>query len=462
MNHARESSRRLSDLLRSEHGAMADFLVALAEFDRQRLWVPLGHASLFDFLHRELGLSRGSAHYRKVAAQLVQRFPEVVEPLRSGKLCITVVLELAKVITPENRANVLPRFFGLSKQEAKAIAAEIRPAEVVPRKEVMTALPSLPRMPAEGVQPVEPRRMVELGANELPKGISLPIFAPPERGASVEPLTSDLRRLHMTVSKTFLEKLESARRGQGHAQPGASAEKVLEAALDLLLAAQAKRRAEVNKPQQNPRPARNPGHVPAAVKRAVWARDEGRCQFPLESGGICGSTLRLEIDHVPPLARGGASTVDGCRLLCRVHNQYAARQVYGGDWMDRFTKGNTVTAPVTREPTATWACGEVEATIFLSRRGARCDEVPAGAPRIEPARARCASAPYSLERPSPRTCSEEQSAAPAGGQQSAAPTGGQGRRQRGAPSPTRRSTREVKPLTFAAWRCCAKGVTTTA
>jgi hypothetical protein len=80
--------------------------------------------------------------------------------------------------------------------------------------------------------------------------------------------------------------------------------------------------------------------------------------------------------------------------------------------MDRFATGNTVTAPVTREPTATWACGEVEATIFLSRRGARCDEVPAGAPRIEQARARCASAPYSLERPPPRTCSEEQSALP--------------------------------------------------
>jgi hypothetical protein len=462
MSQARESSRILAGLLRSENGAMADFLVALAEFDRQRMWVQLGFSSLFDFLHRELGLSRGSAHYRKVAAQLVQRFPEVVEPLRSGKLCITVVLELAKVITPENRAEVLPKFFGLSKQEAKAVAVEIRPAEVVPRKEMVTALPVVSRTPVGRVQPVEPSRAVELGANEPTKEASLPMFASPERTESIEPLTSDLRRLHMTVSKQFLDKLEAARKGQGHAQPGATAEKVLEAALDLLLAAQAKRRAEAKTPQQNPRPTKNPCHVPAAVKRAVWTRDEGKCQWRLDSGGICGSTLRLEIDHVPPLGRGGASTLDGCRLLCRVHNQYAARQVYGDDWMDRFATGNTVTAPVTREPTATWACGEVEATIFLSRRGARCDEVPAGAPRIEPARARCASAPYSLERPSPRTCSEEQSAAPAGGQQSAAPTGGQGRRQRGAPSPTRRSTREVKPLTFAAWRCCAKGVTTTA
>jgi hypothetical protein len=61
---------------------MTDFLLALADFDGQRLWIQLGHACLFDFLHRELGLSRGAAHYRKVAAHLVQRYPEMVEPLR--------------------------------------------------------------------------------------------------------------------------------------------------------------------------------------------------------------------------------------------------------------------------------------------------------------------------------------------------------------------------------------------
>jgi hypothetical protein len=260
------------------------------------------------------------------------------------------------------------------------------------------------------------------------------MFAPPERSSSVEPLTSGLRRLHMTVTKTFLEKLEVARKGQGHAQPGASAENVLEAALDLLLAAQAKRRAEVKKPQQSPRPSRNPAHVPAAVKRAVWARDGGKCQWPLISGGICGSTPRLEIDHVPPLARGGASTVNGCRLLCRVHNHYAAGQVYGDDWMDRFTNANVVSAPIAREPTAPWACGGA-AALFLSRRGARCDEVPAGAPRTEQARARCASAPFSLERPPPRTCSEEQSASPP----PAAPRGERRRRRpTWAPSSTAR------------------------
>ena len=125
---------------------MADFLVALAEFDRQRLWVRLGHASVFYYLHRDLKLSKGAAHYRKVAAQLIQKFPEVVAPFREGKLCISSVVELARVITPENSEEVLPRFFYLSKQEAKAVAVEICPAAVVPRREVVTKVEEeLPR-----------------------------------------------------------------------------------------------------------------------------------------------------------------------------------------------------------------------------------------------------------------------------------------------------------------------------
>jgi hypothetical protein len=42
MHGAREFTVRLQDLLRREHTAMADFIVALADFDRQRLWLELG------------------------------------------------------------------------------------------------------------------------------------------------------------------------------------------------------------------------------------------------------------------------------------------------------------------------------------------------------------------------------------------------------------------------------------
>src|SRR5690349_7841222 len=132
MSDTRAMTKRLAELLSREHSALADFLVALADFDRERRWVELGYTSLFYFLHRELRLSTGAAFYRKAAAELIQRYPEVVEPLKDGRLCLTSVAELAKVITPENRGDVVARFFHASKQEAKAISAELRPAEAVP------------------------------------------------------------------------------------------------------------------------------------------------------------------------------------------------------------------------------------------------------------------------------------------------------------------------------------------
>ncbi len=151
------------------------------------------------------------------------------------------------------------------------------------------------------------------------------------------PLTADLRRLHVTVSKAFLEKLEEARASLSHSHPGASAEAILEAGLDLLLAKDAKQKAQTTRPKAEPRPCK-PDTVPAHVRREVWKRDGGRCQWPLHSGGICGSTLRCELDHAVPAACGGPATVDNLRVLCRIHNQHAAREWFGDDWMDRFAR----------------------------------------------------------------------------------------------------------------------------
>jgi hypothetical protein len=371
MNDARDFTLRLQDLLRCERLSLADFLVALADFDRRRLWVDLGHSSLFYFLHRELGLSKGAAFYRKTAAELVQRFPEIVEPLRDGRLCLTTVVELSKVLTSENREAVLPRFFTLSKSEAKEVTAEIRPRETVPQRAVVTAVrapaaaPSLalaaasldpahvavhPANRATDRDPADPRPVDSSGSRAASAPAPNRVTPVPERGVAqaprpaIEPLTADLNRVHLTVSRAFLAKLATARDALSHSHPGASAEEILEAGLDLLLDRHAKRKGITSKPRREPPPSRR-GHVPAHVRRAVWERDRGRCQWPIASGGICGSTLRVEIDHRTAKARGGPPTVENLRCLCRWHNDLAAREVFGDARMDRYTRGPRTTAP---------------------------------------------------------------------------------------------------------------------
>jgi hypothetical protein len=359
MTIARELSSRLHDLLRREQSALADFLLALADFDANRRWQELGYTSLFHYLHRELGMSKGAAHYRKTAAELVRRVPEVVEPLRDGRLCITSIIELAKVLTPENRAEVLPRFFHRSRQEAKEVSAELRPADAAPHRTVMTAMPILTSAGASvaAVQPVELTVPVpEAPAAPPPARMDPPASAPMVRvhpRSAAEPLTADLRRLHVTVSKRFTEKLESARDALSHSLPGADVEAILEAGLDLLIERAAKRKGIVERPRKSPGPGLSPArtversdsgdgegsrsrHIPAAVRREVWIRDGGRCQFRLENGEICGSTHRLQFDHVQPFALGGQATAGNLRLACAAHNLLAARRVFGDALMDGF------------------------------------------------------------------------------------------------------------------------------
>ncbi len=352
MNDARELTKRLAELLRREQGAMADFLLALADFDERKAWRDLGHTSLFYFLHRELGLSKGAAHFRKTAAELVQRFPEVIEPLRDGRLCISSVVELAKVITPENRAEVLPRFFHRSKQEAKVVSAELCPDTAPPRRDVVTSVrtPALalslparapvrtPGEPVDRAQSVHPDEPFDRAQSVRPDEPARPTS--PAQRDSVEPLTAELSRLHATVSRRFLAKLDAARDALSHSRPNATMEELLEAGLDLVLAAHARRKGLVAKPRSVPPPS-NPDsdQVPAHVKREVWTRDGGRCQFRLEDGSICGSTFQVEFDHIRPRALGGPSTAPNLRLACRPHNGLAARRIFGDVRMDLFQGG---------------------------------------------------------------------------------------------------------------------------
>ncbi len=353
MNTAQDFTHRLQELLRDEHGALAEFLVAVAEFDERRLWVDLGYASLFDFLHRELRLSKSAAFYRKTAVALIREFPEVTRALRDGKLCLMTVAEVARVLTAENRAEVLPRFSGLSKREAKVLVATLLPVEAPPLREVVTPLratsaapalaltlpPAAPTDRAEApILPVESPGARRVAAPTDSARRPAPAATPEPPAMTVEPLTAELSRLHVTVSRRFLEKLEAARAALSHSHPGASADELLEVGLDLVLGRHAKQKGLVKQPRREPRVSSDPDRVPAHVSREVWERDGGKCQWQLASGGICGSTHRLQLDHVIPRAAGGPSTVENCRILCEVHNDLAARQFFGDAWMDRFTR----------------------------------------------------------------------------------------------------------------------------
>ncbi len=115
------------------------------------------------------------------------------------------------------------------------------------------------------------------------------------RRDEIVPLNANLRRVHFNVDRQVVRKLKDAREGP-----------------------------------------REP--IPAAVRRAVWERDQGRCTWPLDGGGCCGSTHRLELDHLIPWAEWGPSTVENLRVVCNRHNALAARQIFGARCVERYAR----------------------------------------------------------------------------------------------------------------------------
>jgi hypothetical protein len=119
-----------------------------------------------------------------------------------------------------------------------------------------------------------------------------------------EPLDAQLSRFHVTVSRGFMETLEQTRDALSHSHPGASTEEILMACMQLMLAKKAKEKGLVERPGKAPRASRT-DRIPAHVRRDVWERAGGRCEWRFASGERCDCTTRLEFDHLRTRKDGG-------------------------------------------------------------------------------------------------------------------------------------------------------------
>jgi hypothetical protein len=324
---ARDIDRRLADLVRSERHLVVQFVVELAGFAKRELYRELGYTSLFYYCVRQLGLSKSSAFRRGEVARLIARFPVIAVRLTAGSLSIRALVELREVLTEENHEEVLARAEGKSQEEAQLLAVAYR-SRPVPRN-VVRALPMPPAPP------------VELAL------VSAETKSPPPE--VVKPLTPDLRRLNVTVSAEFMADLEQVRAALSHKCPDGNFEQVVREAFKLVLERDRKRKALTDRPRPSPEtPGENDRYVPAAVKRAVWERDQGRCTWPMGDGELCGSTHLVEFDHDLEVALGGKPVTENIRLLCKGHNLMKAEQHLGRALMAKFRKDR----PLRRDPSS--------------------------------------------------------------------------------------------------------------
>jgi 5-methylcytosine-specific restriction endonuclease McrA len=80
-------------------------------------------------------------------------------------------------------------------------------------------------------------------------------------------------------------------------------------------------------------------YIPAATRRAVFERDQGRCAYVDERGERCRETSRLQIHHLEAFAKGGRHELSKLSLRCEAHNTLAAEDDFGREYIDRKRDG---------------------------------------------------------------------------------------------------------------------------
>ena len=145
----------------------------------------------------------------------------------------------------------------------------------------------------------------------------------------MKPLAPERYSVQMTLSRDTIEVLRRVQDLMRHVVPDGDPAVIFDRALRLLLEDLERRRlASCANPRASTTTVGRSRVIPAAVRRAVWRRDAGRCAF-VGGKGRCSETGFLEFHHVRPFADGGDATEQNIELRCRAHNQYEADLFFG-------------------------------------------------------------------------------------------------------------------------------------
>ncbi len=351
-----KASQKFSDQILTDRllsGALAErkdlgsVLVLLSEFDRRRLGPTKGYPSLFVYCTTVLGYSSAAAARRIAVARAGRRFPSLVAMVRRGELHLEGAAMLAPLLDSGNRRKLLRQARGRSLEEiAKIISiyapqaakrdhirvvassAELPPITPVPK-------PSDSEDDAPGFAPVA--SAADAGWDAL---FGLTTASPPSQSPAAS--TKEIFRVSFDADAETMEMLRRAQEILRHRFPKAELNLIVKSALDMLLNHEDRERKRVGNQPARPASKQVEGvgelkaaisasgrRIPESVKQTVYARDRGRCTWVGSDGMVCKTRAWLEFDHVRPAALGGPSGDPGnIRLLCREHNQLAARLIF--------------------------------------------------------------------------------------------------------------------------------------
>jgi HNH endonuclease len=266
------------------------FLACLGEADRRGVFIKRGYSSTFDYCLRKLKFSEGEAFRRIQAARAGVSRPGILSALSEGHLTLTSVSKIAPHVHRADAPEIIARAEGKSTRELDELLVPLRP---------------------------------EAGKPDRMRAVS--IIAPIANGGD-PPAAITRVDFSFQGPPALREAIERAKDMLSHKFPfGGMGEVLFEIVQEYL---------ERHDPQQTLKlgrlaPPKGRSSIPAAIRRAVWARDGGRCAFIGPDATRCQTRRALELDHKTPRALGGTDTLENLRLLCRPHNDSERRRILG-------------------------------------------------------------------------------------------------------------------------------------
>ncbi len=253
------------------------------EIDRRRLYLGRGYSSMLAYCTRALLLSEQAAYSRITAARVARRFPRLLDELSAGDLTLSSVGLLAPHLTEENADNLMDGARGKSTRDVERMIAGLHAQPDIP-----PTVRALPGSKPESFTLASGDDPSPTTGNQPGPACAIP---PPAPRAVVAPLAPGRYLLKITISDQTHHTLERLRALMRHAVPNGDPATIIDRAQSLLL-----EHVERQKTAAAGRPGRVRGGspagrtVPAAVRRAVWKRDSGRCVFE-GTDGRCGEPM---------------------------------------------------------------------------------------------------------------------------------------------------------------------------
>jgi len=237
---------------------------------------------------------------------------------------MTTLATLMEGMNESNCDELLAQALGKSSRAAKKLVRKEKPKHVP--KDVMRPLVA-PQVTSAPEPPLVAPQVT-------------PAPAAHER-VQTEILTDSLIRVHMTVNQDYVDLLKEMRGELSHKLPGAADFEILIECMRIARKTTKKQKGIVDKPRADR--VADDGAISQSVKRIVEKRDQSKCQWPSEDGGICGSTYRVQFHHKQDRGKGGLGTPENVIQLCQKHNLLAAEICWGEPHISKYRKQPSAT-----------------------------------------------------------------------------------------------------------------------